>query len=312
MLSRVNYRGILIWAACLTAMTAVLLAANTTQAGLLLNDTWADGSRAETNLPNESATWVGIPSGGGTVSVDTGSLSMTQGGSNQKLWTYFAPNGSPAELAVGQQLRTTIEFLAQGMLYESSSRNFRMGLFHDPTNAQVQTDVNSDGGGSGNPWQDSTGYAVMMPLSGGPTTASQVFQIGKRTGLTNSSLLGSTGAYTQASSGGGPVTNQLNTLYTLVFEFDYVSTTQMDITASLSDSSGVLAQQTVSDDGATLGATAPYTQFDHLFFRFSSATGTADELEFRRFRVEIIPEPVSALLLGLGGVALAMVRRRGC
>ena len=29
-------------------------------AAVLLNDTWADGSRAENNLPTESATWVGV------------------------------------------------------------------------------------------------------------------------------------------------------------------------------------------------------------------------------------------------------------
>jgi len=287
----------------------------TTHAAVLLNDTWSDGSRAETNLPTESAVYAGISgSGGGALTTSPGVLSQTVATDSMKIWTHFAPDGSEVNLAVGQQLIATIDFVLRGDLYSNTSRSFRLGLFNDPTDPQVQTDVNDDGGGASDPWQDSTGYAVQIPLTEGPLVANP-FQIFKRT-INNSSLLGSGSAYSSAASGGAQITEALNTPYTLVFEIDRVSATQNDITVSLSDSSGVLATQTVSDDGATFaagnlpGSGSPYSTFEHLFIRTSANTQTANQIDYTQFRVEVVPEPASALVLALGGLSLLAAGRR--
>ena len=293
------------------AMVCFAVASPSLGGTVLLDDTWADGSRTETNLPTESAVWISAP---GNVTMAAGSLSYTQSGSSQRLHTYFTPDGSPATLAVGEMLKATIEFVPRVNITSTTSRNFRVGLFHDPTGPRVLADSTNDAGGAGNPWQDSEGYAVFLPITPGPGNTSP-FQINKRNIFTNSSLLGSGTSYTTSPSDGDQIVWALDELYTMILEICKVSDTQVDITATVMDSSGVLSTHTVSDDGTTFGPGSPYDTFDQLAFRFSSNSGTADLLEFRRFRIEIgdkivIPEPTSLALLGLAGLALVGVARR--
>ena len=49
----------------------ICLISSMSSAVVLLNDTWADASRVETNLPTESAVWVGSPE---DVTMGVGSL----------------------------------------------------------------------------------------------------------------------------------------------------------------------------------------------------------------------------------------------
>lgn len=302
---------------------------------VLLNDSWADGSRTNTNLPTDSADYVGISStSGGSVAVSPGQLAFNIGTSSQKLWTYFTsdlsapdgnqPHNSVTTLNVGDTLTASMSFTLPQTIAGSAStpgRDFRFGLFFDPTDARVQTDVNSDGGGSGNPWQDATGYAVMIPLNSTLTTSSNQFQLAKRT-TNNTSLLGSSGALTTASSGGDVIAWQQNVNYTVQLSLNEVSATQMDVTASLLQGATVLSSQTVSDLGSTFGGTSVaagglpgsqgiYNSFDQLFFRMSSNAETS-EIDFTNFQVSLqsVPEPASVGLIGALAVMGALRRRR--
>ncbi|MBN2513648.1 MAG: PEP-CTERM sorting domain-containing protein [Sedimentisphaerales bacterium] len=289
------------------AFMAVVLAvctAGVCSAQVLLYDTFADGSRVETNLPTESAVWVGTP---GSVTMGTGSLAYAQSTGSQKLWTYFAANGSPVSLEVGQQLIATIGFTPRQTLYDVTSKNFRFGLFNDLTNDQLLSDTNSDSGGTGNPWEDSTGYAVHFPLSSGPSGSNA--SVGKRIPNLTTSLLGSGSAYPGITSGGDKFTVTLDTLYTLTLVLDYQAANQMEVTFSIADATGVISTNSILDDGTFGGYdTGVYTNFDQLFFRFSKAEGTADVIDFNSIKVELIPEPATLALLGLG--ALVSLRKR--
>jgi len=252
-------------------------------ADVLLNDAFADGSRSETNLPNESAVWISHPDG---VTMGAGSLAFDQTvSSSQKMWTYFAPNQSPVSLAVEDKLIVTIEFTPRGALYETTSKNFRFGLFHDPTDDQYHEDVDSDDGNGR--WADSTGYAVHFPLSSGPGASNA--SVGKRIAGLTTSLLGSGSAYPGISSGGAPIIASLDTPYTLTFELERLAADQMQVTFTMADAQGVLSTQSILDNGSFGGHDVGiYTEFDHLFFRFSQASGTADVLDFHRIQVEHI------------------------
>ncbi len=274
-------------------------------AEVLLYDTFADASRLETNLPQESAVWVSHPDG---VTMGVGSLAFNQNAASgsQKMWTYFAPEGAPVTLQVGHQLVTTIEFTPRQTVYDTTSKNFRFGLFYDPTDGQVLEDMNSDDGKGR--WGDSTGYAVHFPLSSGPSSSNS--SLGKRIADLTSSLLGSGSAYPGLTSGGDAFTVAEGTLYTLTFALDYQAVDQMLVSFSIADATGVLSSNSIVDDGTFGGYDmGVYTQFDHLFFRFSSASGTADVLDFHSIKVEqIVPEPASLAFLGLG--AAALLKRR--
>jgi hypothetical protein len=298
--------------AALTVMSCLALGTMNASASVLLNDTFADGSRAETSLPNESAVWVSHASG---VTMGAGSLQFDQTASSgsQKMWTHFAADGSPVSLAVGDQLIATIEFTPRNTLYDISNRSFRFGLFNDPTDPQVAADLNSDGGGSGSPWTDATGYGVQIALSLG-TTASTAANVGKRTDQANSSLMGSSGAWTFTNSG-NPIVNTLDTLYTATLSLNRLAVNQMQVTFAIADAGGVISTHTILDDPTGTGefGTDPVaTDFDQLFFRWSNNTQTADLFDFSRLSVEYIaiPEPATLSLLGLGGLALFLRRRR--
>jgi hypothetical protein len=259
-----------------TFLSAFLAMSAFCSAEVLLDDTFADGSRTETNLPTESAVWVSHPA---SVTTAPGSLAYTQSTSSQKLWTYFAPNGSPVSLGVGEQLIATIVFTPRGALYNTTSKNFRFGLFYDPTDAQFCQDSNTDSGNG--QWIDATGYAVHFPLSSGPTGANA--SVGKRIPNLTDNLLGSSTAYPIMSSGGNSIVASLNTSYTLTLALKRTSESTMEVTFSIADGGGVLSTHSITDEAEI------YTKFDQLFFRFSKAEGTADIIDFHSFKVEYIP-----------------------
>lgn len=235
---------------------------------------------------------------------------QTASSGSQKLWTYFTPDGAPISVGVGQQLITTIDFTPKVALYDNGSRSFRFGLFNDPTDGQVMQDLNSDGGGSSSPWTDSTGYGVQIALSTG-ASASANANVGKRTDQSNSSLMGSSGAWT-FQNGGDPIVNSLDTLYTMTFTLNRVAVDQMNLTFSIADSGGVISTYSVTDDpngSGTLGTGPLATSFDQLFFRFSNNTSTADAIEFSRFKVELVPEPTTLSVAGLMALCLIGYRR---
>ena len=297
-----------------TKVTVVALAvlggmALTSYSQVLLDDTWADGSRGETSLPTESAVWAGTPA---NVTMGTGSLRYAQSSGSEKLWTYFTADGSPVSLGVGEQLVATIKFAPKVALYDNGSRSFRVGLFNDPTDPQVASDVNSDGGGTGSPWTDSTGYGVQIALSTG-ASASATPNVGKRTDQANSSLMGSSGAWT-FTSGGNPIVNTLDTVYTMTLALDRTAADQMDFAFTLSDSGGVISTYSITDDpngSATFGTGSIATDFDQLFFRFSNNTSTADAIDFSEFKIEYfpVPEPSTIALAGLMVLGLLGYRR---
>jgi len=314
----------------LAATVLSLFVSSTSYSALLLDDTWADGNRTSTNLPSDSPTWIGQSAANGSNSVSPGSLDFVLPTNSLKVWEYFTsdnsapdgnqPHNSVTQLSVGDTLTASVTFeLPAGALSPAgASKNFRIGLFHDPTDARVQADVNSDGGGGAAPWTDALGYNIQLPLHG-TSSGTNPLQIGKRT-ASNSSLMGSSGAYTFAPTGGTAFSLAANTSYTVQLLLDVVSATQLDVTASVLQGNTVLSTLTVTDAGSTFGGNAVvgalpgnngiYTNFDQLFFR-NSDNSQATQLSFTNWRVEhVVPEPTSWALFTLGGVAFVVVRRR--
>ena len=266
----------------LGSVACSLVAVALVRGEVLLDEKFADGSRTESKRPAEAAVWVGREN---DVTTMPGALCTVMTASSQKLWTYFTDK-DPLTLAVGQKLVVSVSFIPRGQLAETTSRSFRVGVFHDATSPRVETDVNNDAGGDDMPWKDSTGYAVQMLLTGGEYSSTKPFDLGRRINLESESLLGTSGDYSKIS-GGEPVVFEVGKEYTLVLEVARTSQTQVDLTASIRQGMEELSAWTVVDDGNYLGTDPVYDKFDQLFIRINNNTTTPDKIDFTNFKVEL-------------------------
>jgi hypothetical protein len=265
-----------------TAALSCLLCTSIAQAQALLDDKWEDGSRAESKRPKQAAVWVGRKP---DISIKPGVLSTTLTPSSQKIWTYFTDK-EPITLKPGQKLTASVSFIPRGALSDSTSRSFRIGLFHDPTSPRVEKDLNNDGGGADSPWTDAKGYAVQVLVAGGEYSSTKPFDLGKRINLESKSLLGTSGDYSKVS-GGEPVVLTHDKEYTLIFEIDRVSESQNDLTVSYRQGKEELSTWSVTDDGDYLGTEPPDDKFDLLFIRLANNNTIADKIDFTNFKVEL-------------------------
>jgi hypothetical protein len=251
---------------------------------VMLDEKWNDGSRAESKRPKEAAVWVGRKD---DVTVKKGVLSTKLTPSSQRIWTYFTDK-EPIALIVGQRLRASVTFIPRSKLSESTSRSFRIGLFHDSTSPRIEKDVNNDGGGPAAPWNDAKGYAVQALVTGGEYSSTKPFDVGKRVNLESKSLLGTSGDYSKVS-GGDPVALAIDKPYTITLDVDRVGDSQTDITVRYWHDKKPLSSWSVTDDGDYLGTDPPNDMFDLLFIRLANNNTIADKIDFTNFKVELLP-----------------------
>jgi hypothetical protein len=277
---------------------------------VLVHDDWDDGSRFETNLPEESAWYANVVAGTPSLSTSAGALmgNILMFGTNagSRLWiTHFTPAGSPAELAVGETLKATLVFTPSNVTASTTtSRGLRIGLFNfsEPGAARVSGDGFSTGSGGGAPGQNVTGYMLNMNFAQ-PFTINNPLQIMKRTDLATNNLMGASAVYTALTSGGGPAgspgfaNDRPYTLEFAVTRFDG----SVEITAKVSDNEGWSIAHTATD------LTDPYTRFDGFALRPNAVVDVAESLTFSRFTVEVLPFEVrvqSLEPLGLEGMRI--------
>jgi hypothetical protein len=250
---------------------------------VLLDEKWTDGSRTETKRPTEAAIWAGPKA---DVAVKPGVLIATAGEASQKIWVYFTDK-EPVRLAPGEKLVASVSFVPRGALNESSSRGLRIGLFHDSNSPRVESDVNSDAGGTSAPWVDAKGYAAQILLVGGLDSRTKPFDLGKRTNLKSQSLLGSSSDYSKVS-GGDPIGLEPDKEYTISFAVEKTAERENTLTCSYKQDEKELSSWSVVDDRTQLGSEPPCDTFDLLYLRLSNKATTAEKLEFTNFKVELI------------------------
>src|SRR5580698_10061283 len=127
------------------------------QATILLDDTFADGSRSIQNLPVESAWYA---SSGSSLTAAPGAMTLTLGSSAVLGVTYFTSNStSPISLNIGDTLTANITFTFNGIAPLNTSQGFRIALCDFGTNRVTADFSSSSSQGAGVP-----GYALFQNM----------------------------------------------------------------------------------------------------------------------------------------------------
>jgi hypothetical protein len=274
---------------------------------VLLNDTWADGSRNEQNLPTESQ-WFR----GGTGTLDPvgpgGPLrgDLLAGGTSSGSWTtYFAGAGSPVALAnPGDYLRVTWQFSLTGVGAANTSQNFRFALVNTPIAARLVAD--------GSPGSSTyAGYGMFMNMGTPTLGGSNPFQLMERAAPGTSSALLSAGASWTGLANGATAGNggyADGVLYTYMMELTLNGGGGLDIVSSMT---GGTLNTSGSASVLFTDVTPNSLSFDTFSLRPSSAVGAAQIFDTSLLRVETnVPEPSTFALAGLGVLGYIFARRR--
>jgi hypothetical protein len=250
-------------------------------AALILDDTWADGTRNNTSLPTDAA-WY-YSSNSGALTAATGSMTLTIGTSAVLAVSYFTTNpASRVQLMVGDTLLTTITFTFSGVAAENTSEGFRLGIYEFGSNR-----VSADFSGSGSQGAGVQGYALFQNM-GATFDKTTPMDIRVRTNVTDTSLLGTTSDYKSLGTGPGS-TNKFGgfangTTYTLQYAFQRTASNVMAITVSWLDATnGATLLTSVTDNSAT------NFDFDGIGIRPQLASQAATNTIFQEIKVEYIP-----------------------
>ena len=266
------------------AFAFVLLCASvfSAPATTLFDDTFADGTRNNQNLPTDAAWYV---SSSGSWTTAAGSMSVTMGSTAILGVSYFGVNStSPVSLAVGDTLTATIKFTFTGVAAGNSSGGFRIGLYDFADSTLSPKWATADLSGNSGLGSGVQGYALFQTLGTTFNNASPI-NILKRTTTSGTSLLGTSSDYTTLGSGPGSTNGfagfVAGTQYSLQLSVLRSNATTLVITATWKNvTNGASLTWSVTD------VSASNFNFDGIGFRPSSAATTAATIAFNEVKVD--------------------------
>jgi hypothetical protein len=288
------------------------LAAPSNHAAIIVNDSWADGDRADTaGDPLDSNWWTSASSNG--IEVSVGSLGMVTGTSGRGIHTIF-PTQTLAN--VGDKLVATYTFTTPATVGAGGTAAFRVGLFDTLGRAGLNADVSAS---SGSPnalyglFSAGTvglpGYMMDMDVNGGATSDLNFRQhdtpVNVPAQTPTGRLMGTTTGFTSFTSGpdAGYAFAQ-NTTYTGSLTLTRLNATDMEITGTLGATT-----HTVTDafDSADVGMLAFWANSN--IFGSSATPNTADNgIDFSNVTIAFIPIPEPASLGLMAAAALPALR----
>jgi hypothetical protein len=322
MQNRRSLRNRALLVACAAMGLAAIGVSSGVRAGVIVNDSWSDGTRTDPASPtysengvdtdtdgNIESAWYTSPTAAMTASV--GHLITTQQTGSSSYTTYFTPEAGPVTLAnAGDQIKVTYAFTPTGINSTSTSQGLRFGLVDSPAASRLTAD-----GAPGTPAVGSqyTGYALFASMRTGTLGNGNSFQILKRADTTAApaAFLSASAAWTGIANGANTTTPGYTegAADTLVMTVTRNAANGLDIVATMTGAGLGTGNQGFVTVSGTDASPLGYT-FDMLGLRPSTAADTATTFDVTNFKVEFnsVPEPASLALLGLSG--LAMLRRR--
>lgn len=290
------YRRLMLGACACAAVPALL------SAGVVVDDSWADGGRNNGSDPLDTDWWTS--SNSSSIEVGSGFLGLVTGTSGRGIHGTFPGQA----LAIGDTLTATFTFVTPETVSAGSSTAFRVGLFDTTGKPGLAADLSASSGSPNANYNNLNGYMADFDVNSATTDVA----IRERTNMASGQLMAATGDFTSLGNGGDPYTIAPNTVYTGFLAMT-LTASGLDITASLSQGSTLLTSHTVSDTtptATTLGMLAFHANSN--VFGNSNAVNTPNNgIDFTNIRIEytagVIPEPASLGTLALGLLAL---RRR--
>jgi pectate lyase len=247
-------------------------------ATVILDDTFAAGTRNTQNLPNSSAWYC---SSGASLTATPGAMTLTMGGSAIMALTYFAPSNAPVSLNIGDTLLTTINFTFNNVDTANTAQGFRLALCNFNT-----ARVGADFGSSASQGTNVAAYGLFQNMAVTFGTASPI-AIMKRTTLADSTLLSASGDWTALVTGPGNVSAfpgfATGTPYSLQLSAQRTDAASIQITATwMNLGTGATISTNVID------ASASNFNFDGLALRPQNAANSSTNIVFNEVRVEYI------------------------
>ncbi len=271
---------------CRCWLAAIFLGFATTLAGhaeTVLDDTFADGTRNNQNLPTDAAWFVSTPVDWTTT---TGAMTLAMPSGAIQGITYFGTNSSsPIHLNVGDTLTATIKFIFTNVAPLNTSQGFRVGVFDfaDSTLSPkwATTDLSSNNGqGSG-----VQGYSLFQNM-GLQFSGASPMDVRVRTNLTSSALLGTAGDHKSLATGPGSTNNFSGFTnggqYTLQFALQRLDSTSLEVAVTWQNLATSASLTTSVTDNA-----ASTFNFDGIALRPSGSGSSAASIIFNEVRVDV-------------------------
>lgn len=304
----------------LAALAGVTL---NSQAIPIVNDTWIDGTRtdpastiySEEGSDNDGdgdieSAWYHQGSAGTSTTVinanpgsSPGILRSLVGTGSTSLTTYFTKESSPITLVnSGDSINITWQFTPTGVTANAApGQSFRIAVVDSPLANRLLAD-----GAPGSAIYP--GYSIFGSMSTTVNHANPFNLMERNIGLGSTAFLSASAAWTSLDDEEVAALPGYTDgiLYTFTFRATLNYLGGLDIYSSM-------AGGTLGGDGlhevTYTDATPSTLTFDTFAVRPSSSQTTASQFDTSLFRVERVPEPASAALLGLGVLALIGARR---
>ncbi len=295
------------WGVVYLVLGSMLLTSTAdSRAALIVDDSWADGGRNNGADALDTNWWTSTASN--AIEVSVGSLGLVSGSSGRGIHGTFAPQ---TLTNVGDSLKATFTFTTPATVGSAATAAFKIGLFNTNGNAGLAADLSASSTTPNPIYDPLPGY--MMDYDVEASGANIQFREKSPVPGSTGQLLGTTTGFVNLTGGGNSYVFAPNTSYTGTYSITKTAS-GIDLTGSLSDSSGVLSTFTSSD------STPSTSTFDLLGFHVnasifgsSNTVNTANNgIDFSNIKIEVtsVPEPTTLLLFGVGAAFLGWARRR--
>jgi len=298
---------------CISVFLLVCMMVGQAMATNIVNDTWRDGTRTDPAATTYSENGVDSDADGDIESAwfrgGSGTLAPVGAGgplratgttTSQSLTTYFTPEGSEVKLNnPGDKIRLTWKFQVSGQLSANTSQGFRLAVVDSPAASRVTSEASPGNAAY-------TGYSLFMNMNPGTFSHGKPFDLMQRSApATSSALLSASGSWGEIAYAGtnGNASYTTGVDYTFVMELMRRLDGNLDIMTSMAgiglDGTGLM-QINATNVAPNGGSYA----FDTFSLRPSGTVSAWEVFDTSLFKVEIVPEPATIALLGLGLIAL--------